>query len=424
VKYSLVPKVPSTWINDDFCDCPLSGKDEPGTSACANGTFYCSNAPWVPKRIYSGQVGDGICDCCDGTDEKTKTNSTCKNTCKAILLEEKRNQKKALKLREGYIQEASHMIYNGVKTIEKRDKEVSVWCDAIIKAINAIQTLNSKVLEAAEEIKKIENFLMTDFGPQGAFYGLYGLCFPLETDKFVYLFCPHQNITQIPHGEGPIALGYWNPDSQNENWKKDGIEMLYTNGQECWPGKSRTATASFECSHMNQLVSAEEPKVCEYLLKFKTPAACGEKPKESRQDPREIYNYAALLNLSEEEMNVRVQCVVQASGPVAGSAASYQTEEQLAAQPLSDDKFNEMIEDLWDRSGRLEIMKEKFRMPVTVKQLAKMMDQLRFDKDRTELAILMYGYIVEHEKGSFLTMVKQKVSSYGLQKRIKKILGL
>ncbi|KAL9275387.1 Glucosidase 2 subunit beta-like protein [Drosera capensis] len=66
-------------VNDDFCDCP-DGSDEPGTSACPNGRFYCQNVGHVATVLYSSRVNDGICDCCDGSDEYDgKVN--CRNTC-------------------------------------------------------------------------------------------------------------------------------------------------------------------------------------------------------------------------------------------------------------------------------------------------------------------------------------------------------
>ncbi|KAF8403998.1 hypothetical protein HHK36_012108 [Tetracentron sinense] len=72
-------KISKAQLNDDFCDCP-DGTDEPGTSACPGGKFYCQNAGHVPISVFSSRVNDGICDCCDGSDEYDNR-VKCLNTC-------------------------------------------------------------------------------------------------------------------------------------------------------------------------------------------------------------------------------------------------------------------------------------------------------------------------------------------------------
>lgn len=44
-------------INDDFCDCPADGSDEPSTSACMNGRFFCTKS----KKNYPGWYRLWIC---------------------------------------------------------------------------------------------------------------------------------------------------------------------------------------------------------------------------------------------------------------------------------------------------------------------------------------------------------------------------
>jgi hypothetical protein len=67
-------------VNDNFADCN-DFSDEPGTGIIANSTFYCQNEFYSPKSIRGWSVGDGICDCCDGSDEIYNQHSNCPNTC-------------------------------------------------------------------------------------------------------------------------------------------------------------------------------------------------------------------------------------------------------------------------------------------------------------------------------------------------------
>jgi protein kinase C substrate 80K-H len=49
-----------TRVNDDFCDCP-DGSDEPGTSACPGGKFFCANRGHEGRTLSAAFVDDGVC---------------------------------------------------------------------------------------------------------------------------------------------------------------------------------------------------------------------------------------------------------------------------------------------------------------------------------------------------------------------------
>lgn len=96
--------IPWADVNDDYCDCK-DGSDEPGTSACPNSIFYCTNtkgSKMLQQNFPSSFVNDGFCDCCDGSDEsKIFVKKNCpKNTCKHLVWNEKKIKKRLIKKHE------------------------------------------------------------------------------------------------------------------------------------------------------------------------------------------------------------------------------------------------------------------------------------------------------------------------------------
>jgi Glucosidase II beta subunit-like/Glucosidase II beta subunit-like protein len=73
-------------VNDDHCDC---GHDELLSSACSYHSsgrlFQCEDNRYFNQSLFLSRVGDGVCDCCDGSDE-IHFNITvfCPNVCTAI----------------------------------------------------------------------------------------------------------------------------------------------------------------------------------------------------------------------------------------------------------------------------------------------------------------------------------------------------
>ncbi|KAH7560352.1 hypothetical protein JRO89_XS10G0003900 [Xanthoceras sorbifolium] len=149
-------KFTKTQLNDDFCDCS-DGTDEPGTSACPNGKFYCRNAGHAPLLIFSSRVNDGLCDCCDGSDEYDGE-VNCPNTCweagkvaRDKLTKKIATFKEGVHIRKQQIEQAKLSLANEEAELSKLKDE-----EKILKGLVEQLKERKEQIEKAEEKERLQ----------------------------------------------------------------------------------------------------------------------------------------------------------------------------------------------------------------------------------------------------------------------------
>jgi len=144
--------IPIAYVNDDYCDC-LDGTDEPGTSACVNGKFYCANKGHKPEILPASRVKDGICDCCDGSDEHYS--SSCPNNCKELSLVHVKELKEKIQRYIKGIGIKDARIKQGVAILEDKNRQVTQK-EAELEVImnKSLPPLEEKVLEIGQKRDK------------------------------------------------------------------------------------------------------------------------------------------------------------------------------------------------------------------------------------------------------------------------------
>lgn len=140
--------IPFKHVNDGYCDC-ADGSDEPGTSGCSNGKFYCKNEGFFSKLINSNLVDDGICDCCDGSDELP---GVCPNTCTDLMNEYIENAKES----NGLIQRGLRLKNEMISTSQAMKDELLGKIGSIQSSLNSNEFKHSQLLEMKDELVRIE----------------------------------------------------------------------------------------------------------------------------------------------------------------------------------------------------------------------------------------------------------------------------
>jgi hypothetical protein len=141
--------IPIHKVNDNFCDCPQDGTDEPGTSACQFGHFTCQNDGFQSILIPSSRVDDGICDCCDGSDESS---SLCQNECDAAAAA----QRKALEKFQNDYSIGSKIKKEKIESIVKKIQNSHDSLDALAPQLSEVQVKLEQAQQELERQREIE----------------------------------------------------------------------------------------------------------------------------------------------------------------------------------------------------------------------------------------------------------------------------
>ena len=183
--------------------------------------------PASPIIFVVQKVNDGVCDCCDGSDEWEKR-IVCENSCGA--LHEKEAEARAAAARGSKIKQ-----------------------DYIIRG------------EQARESGKAGNGNVPP-----AFWPLTERCFKKKQSEYLYDLCLFKSSAQSKgkSGRNQMDLG------KRWKWTEEGKSGTFLGGKRCPGGPDRETRVTFECGEVDSFVSIAESERCIYSARFVTPAAC------------------------------------------------------------------------------------------------------------------------------------------------------
>lgn len=193
--------ITSDRINDGYCDCPLTGEDEPHTEACSGALVGGWAGIRIPKSTTTleplkitcpeqpslvlpvSRIHDGICDCCCGFDEDSSL-VKCPNTCHEVLKEERERRRL---LEENFVKGHTKRKEELVN-FENMVKKTMIELDSVTAEHSALTDLVSEVQDEIKISKRNalkQRRLLVEETIASSSELLQGLLEPLSDDELV-----------------------------------------------------------------------------------------------------------------------------------------------------------------------------------------------------------------------------------------------
>ncbi|CAH0481682.1 unnamed protein product [Peronospora belbahrii] len=166
------------------------------------------------------------------------------------------------------------------------------------QAVLTRKQLEDTKKELKEEEKKLveaQRLMDKDYGVDNVFFGLRDKCVESDAGQYKYKVCFFGTATQdfVKLGDMEEINGSKVSDSEksgessshsSEDLAATGTivkEIKFLNGHACWNGPTRSLTVKLECGpDPMELYDIEEPSMCVYTAKLRTPAVCSEDDRE------------------------------------------------------------------------------------------------------------------------------------------------
>lgn len=216
--------LPDSVVNDDFCDCPDDGSDEPGTNACSSGKFYCANEGGIPKLIRSTALNDGVCDCCDGSDEFSQERVSL--GCQPASCHEELDQISSKIASYLFIERAGTKLADAAaeslnahtddlkQALARAELEMSPFQERLLSVIKALKSTNKKLQKERKSGKEVAPANIKDTYQDR----MHLFCFstnPAEDASQLMTLAVNQSC--LAHGACPYLCAFLCQDSQKYN---------------------------------------------------------------------------------------------------------------------------------------------------------------------------------------------------------------